>query len=101
MLERLIHEPLAREIGQPLLTLSSLNKIDLIWFDLYTFTVEIEDVIVECDSLFEPKSFDVEREESIVAVVLRMIDSGKADSRFCLFWFFFFSLSLFPSMPLP
>ena len=26
----LIHEPLAREIGQPLLTLSSLNKIDLI-----------------------------------------------------------------------
>ena len=28
MLERLIHEPLAREIGQPLLTLSSLNKID-------------------------------------------------------------------------
>ena len=30
MLERLIHEPLAREIGQPLLTLSSLNKIDLI-----------------------------------------------------------------------
>ena len=34
MLERLIHEPLAREIGQPLLTLSSLNKIDLIWFDL-------------------------------------------------------------------
>ena len=34
MLERLIHEPLAREIRQPLLTLSSLNKIDLIWFDL-------------------------------------------------------------------
>ena len=33
MLERLIHEPLARVIGQPLLTLSSLNKIDLIWFD--------------------------------------------------------------------
>ena len=33
MLERLIHEHLAREIGQPLLTLSSLNKIDLIWFD--------------------------------------------------------------------
>ena len=32
MLERLIHEPLAWEIGQPLLTLSSLNKIDLIWF---------------------------------------------------------------------
>ena len=31
MLERLIHEYLAREIGQPLLTLSSLNK--LIWFD--------------------------------------------------------------------
>ena len=30
MLERLIHEPLARVIGQPLLTLSSLNKIDLI-----------------------------------------------------------------------
>ena len=30
MLERLIHEPLAREIGQLLLTLSSLNKIDLI-----------------------------------------------------------------------
>ena len=28
MLERLIHEPLAWEIGQPLLTLSSLNKID-------------------------------------------------------------------------
>ena len=28
MLERLIHEPLAREIGQPLLTLSSLNKIN-------------------------------------------------------------------------
>ena len=30
MLERLIQEPRAREIGQPLLTLSSLNKIDLI-----------------------------------------------------------------------
>ena len=30
MLERLIHDPLAREIGQPLLTLSSLNKINLI-----------------------------------------------------------------------
>ena len=30
MLERLIHEPLAREIGQPLLTLSSLNKINLV-----------------------------------------------------------------------
>ena len=30
MLERLIHEPRAREIGQPLLTLSSLNKINLI-----------------------------------------------------------------------
>ena len=30
MLECLIHEPLAREIGQPLLTLSSLNKINLI-----------------------------------------------------------------------
>ena len=29
ILERLIHEPLAREIGQPLLTLSCLNKIDL------------------------------------------------------------------------
>ena len=30
MLERLIHEPLAREIGQPLLTLSSLN-INCFW----------------------------------------------------------------------
>ena len=30
MLERLMHEPLAQEIGQPLLTLFSLNKIDLI-----------------------------------------------------------------------
>ena len=29
MLERLIHEPLAWEIGQPLLILSSLNKFDL------------------------------------------------------------------------
>ena len=28
MLQRLIHEPRAQEIGQPLLTLSSLNKID-------------------------------------------------------------------------
>ena len=28
--QHLIHEPLAREIGQPLLTLSSLNKINLI-----------------------------------------------------------------------
>ena len=27
MLERLIHEPRAQEIGQPLLTLSSLNKL--------------------------------------------------------------------------
>ena len=36
MLERLIHEPLAREIGQPLLTLSSLNKID---FDLILYFV--------------------------------------------------------------
>ena len=54
------------------------------------------------DSLFEPKSFDFEREESIVTVVVRMIDRGKADSRFCLFCFvFFFSISLFPSMPPP
>ena len=55
------------------------------------------------DSLFEPKSFDFEREESIVTVVVRMIDRGKADSRFCLFCFVFcfFSLSLFPSMPPP
>ena len=30
MLERLIQEPRALEIGQPLLKLSSLNKIDLI-----------------------------------------------------------------------
>ena len=30
MLERLIHEPLARVIGQPLLTLWNFNKIDLI-----------------------------------------------------------------------
>ena len=30
ILERLIHDPLAREIGQPLLTLSSSNKINLI-----------------------------------------------------------------------
>ena len=29
-----LHEPLAREIGQPLLTLSSLNKINLICFNL-------------------------------------------------------------------
>ena len=35
MLERLIHEPLAREIGQPLLTLTSLNKIDWILIDWY------------------------------------------------------------------
>ena len=42
------------------------------------------------DSLFEPKSFDFEREESIVTVVVRMIDRGKADSRFCLFCFVFF-----------
>ena len=34
MLKCLIHEPLAREIGQPLLTLSNLNKIDLIWLSL-------------------------------------------------------------------
>ena len=34
MLERLIHEPLAREIAQPLLMLSSLNKIDFDFFDL-------------------------------------------------------------------
>ena len=40
------------------------------------------------DSLFEPKSFDLKREGSIVTVVLRMIDRGKADSRFCLFCFF-------------
>ena len=58
------------------------------------------------DSLFEPKSFDFERDESIVTVVLRMIDRGKADSRFCLFCFVclfvcLFSLSLFPSMPIP
>ena len=30
MRELLINEPLARKIGQPLLTLSSLNKINLI-----------------------------------------------------------------------
>ena len=35
MLERLIHEPLAREIGQPLLTLSSLNKID--FFNIFFY----------------------------------------------------------------
>ena len=34
MLERLIHEPQAREIEQPLLTLSNLNKINLIEFNL-------------------------------------------------------------------
>ena len=34
MLESLIHEPLAPEIGQPLLTLSNLNKIHLIWLSL-------------------------------------------------------------------
>ena len=38
MLGRLIHEPLAREIKQPLPTLPSLNKFDLIW------TVESEDL---------------------------------------------------------
>ena len=38
MLEHLVHEPLAREIGQPLLTLSSLNKIDLIWYDFDIIT---------------------------------------------------------------
>ena len=32
MLERLIHEPRAREIERPLLTLSSLNKINLNFF---------------------------------------------------------------------
>ena len=32
MLGRLINEPLAREIGQPLLTFLNLNKIELIWF---------------------------------------------------------------------
>ena len=36
MLARLIHEPSAQEIGQPLLTLSSVNK--LIWFDLISTT---------------------------------------------------------------
>ena len=56
--------------------------------------------IVVYDSLFEPKSFDFERDESIVTVVLRMIDRGKADIRFCLFClfcffcFFTFSFSL-------
>ena len=34
MLESLIHEPLAPEIGQPLLTLSNLNKIHSIWLSL-------------------------------------------------------------------
>ena len=33
MLTRLLHEPLVREIGQPLLIMLSL-KNDLIWFDL-------------------------------------------------------------------
>ena len=32
MLARLLHEPVVREIGQPLLMLLSL-KIDLTWFD--------------------------------------------------------------------
>ena len=45
------------------------------------------------DSLFEPKSFDFEREESIVTVVLRMIDRGKANS---FFFHLFFSLSASP-----
>ena len=38
MLERLIHEPLAKETGQPLLMLSSFNKqlaLILIFFYLY------------------------------------------------------------------
>ena len=38
MLERLIHEPLAKETGQPLLVLSSFNKqlaLILIFFYLY------------------------------------------------------------------
>ena len=57
--------------------------------------------IVVYDSLFEPKSFDFERDESIVTVVLRMIDRGKADRRFCLFCFvllllFFFHFLFFP-----
>ena len=39
MLERLIHEPQAREIGQPLLTLSSLNKINLIFKLRSLFTI--------------------------------------------------------------
>ena len=47
------------------------------------------------DSLFEPKSFDLKREGSIVTVVLRMIDRGKADSRFCLFCFFLLLLLFF------
>ena len=38
MLECLIHEPLAREIGQPLLTLLSLNKINLIINLIYTWS---------------------------------------------------------------
>ena len=35
MLERLVHESLAQEFGQPLLMLLSLN--DLIWFDGNSF----------------------------------------------------------------
>ena len=38
MLARLLHEPLAREIRQPLLTLLSL-KIDLTWFSQNTLIV--------------------------------------------------------------
>ena len=52
MLERLIHEPLAREIGQLLLTLSSLNKIDLIWFDLIWFPLVLTLETSEISAIF-------------------------------------------------
>ena len=62
--------------------------------EIFTLLLEkSRKVIVVYDSLFEPKSFDFEREESIVTVVLRMIDRKKANS-------FFFTFS-FPSVPLP
>ena len=41
MLERLIHEPLAREIGQPLLTLSSLNKIEIDLIDMFNHGIPL------------------------------------------------------------
>ena len=51
MLERLTHEPLARETGQPLLALSSLNNLLWFWFR-YSLQVFRQNLVPKYSSSF-------------------------------------------------